>query len=59
MKTDEDWAASLPATALLPRLEEEVAPQAHRQQDNTSNSEAVERRHPSASPQAETGVIGG
>lgn len=50
MKTDEDWALSLPAAAaaLLPILEEEAL-QAGRQQDNTSNSEAVEHRHPSAS----------
>lgn len=42
MKIDEDWAVSLPAAALLPRLEEEAL-QADRQQDNTSNRDAVER----------------
>lgn len=43
MKTDEDWAVSLPAAALLLRPKEEGALQADRQQDNTSISEPVER----------------
>ncbi|CAB1421034.1 unnamed protein product [Pleuronectes platessa] len=56
MKTDEDWAVSVSAAGLPPRLEE-AALHPDRQRDNTSNSEAAEHLGLSAFPPAETRLI--